>query len=368
MIKSLKNKVDFKLIGILAAVYFFIEMVYFLKFLYFRTYGEMKSTMSVFTYFFRVCMLDYISVLLFMSVIAVSTKHFFERNVKWGKVIAIHLIFSVFLTLFIYGIGYVIDILFWDMQLNELVFQQIMNNIVAVSDLNILIYIGLTGIIYTYYYFYKNKAVENQQNLLRNELLNSNLKLLRNQLRPHFYFNALNNISALIKEKPDDAQTGLANLGDLMRELLNFSEDNLVPLKKELDISKKYIALMQLKYQKNLVVNFKIEKGLDMALVPSLFIQPLVENAIKHGMDAAHRKMTITIRVFREENHLNFLVSNNGQFLDTKKGKGNAGTGLSNLRERLDILYPDSHSFGIWDDLDAGEVLVKTSIPLRYET
>ncbi len=366
MIRRLKEKIDVKLIVILAVVYFFIEMVFFFKFLYFRFYGKMGMETTVSKYFFRICMVDWITVVIFMSAIAVSTKHFFESNVKWGKVIVIHLLFAIFLTIFIYGIGYSLDILFGDMYLNELVFQRILDSIVYVSDLNILIYMGLTGIIYTYYYFYKNKDVENQQTILKNELLNSNLKLLRNQLRPHFYFNALNNISALIKRKPEHAQTALANLGDFMRELLNFSEDNLVTLRKELDISMKYIDLMKLKYQDKLVVNFNIEEGLEDTLVPSLFIQPLVENAIKHGMDASHRKVEIKISMHSTKGFLKFLVMNNGKPLDSKKNITTEGTGLNNLKERLAILYPKHHSFNIFNEEVTEEVVVKIMVPLKY--
>ncbi len=367
MIRRLKDKVDFKLITIIAVVYFFIEMVLFLKFLYFKSQGKMGTGMEISYYFFRIAIVDWITVVLFMSVIAVSTKHFFESNVKWGKVIVIHVLFALFLTIFIYGIGYVIDSLFNDGQPDQFMFQKILDGIVSVSDSNILIYMGLTGIIYTYYYFYKNKDIQNQQTLLKNELLNSNLKLLRNQLRPHFYFNALNNISALITGKPQDAQTALANLGDLMRELLNFSEDSMVPLEKELDISLKYINLMQLKYQGNLIVNFDIEEGLETALVPSLFIQPLVENAIKHGMNATHRKITIKLQIHKNKDAMYFLVKNNGEPLDSKKSTMSDGTGLNNLNERLSILYPNRHSFDIYNEKPSKQVVVKAMIPLKYE-
>ncbi len=366
MIRSLKNKFDYKLLAILAIAYFFIEIVLFLKFLYFKLYvqWDMKSSVAD---SLRLSIVDWLLVTIFMSFIAVTTKHFFEKRVAWWKVILIHLISSIILMFFIYGIGYGLDVVLGYMKPEEIDYGKIMTAMISSSDANLLIYLGLTGIIYTYYYFYKDKDAKNQQALLKNELLNSRLKLLTSQLHPHFFFNALNNISAIIKEEPDKAQTALVDLSDLIRELLNFTEEKVIPLEREVDISRKYTNLMKLKYQNKLRVEFTIEPGLLNALVPSLFVQPLIENSIKHGLSKIHKHITIRIEILTTGDQLALLVRNNGEPFDQNKTIPEESRGLRNLKERLTILYPQTHSFLIYNETETGNVVVKTVIPLRFD-
>jgi two-component system, LytTR family, sensor histidine kinase AlgZ len=184
------------------------------------------------------------------------------------------------------------------------------------------------------------KEEETLREKVVNEHLKSEITYLKYQLQPHFFFNTLNNIYALIDRKPDLAKEVLHNLSKLLRYVLYHAEDALVPLQSEIYFLKTYINLMQIRISSNIFVKFEFPEVETEIKVPPLLFSTLLENAYKHGIDATSQgniyiKMEITI------SHIVFSVTNScsKQIGDNQTV---SGIGLENLAKRLNILYKPS--------------------------
>ncbi len=173
--------------------------------------------------------------------------------------------------------------------------------------------------------------------------LKSELQHLHYQLQPHFFFNSLNNIYALVDISPEQAKTSIHSLSKLMRYMLYETNVELVPLSKEIDFMKKYIDLMKLRVSDKTVVNYNFpdqETGIKIA--PLLFIS-LIENAFKHGVSASQAS-TIEITLTCNEKNVLFTVKNDN-FPKRTDDKSGSGIGIPNIEKRLELLYPKKHSF-----------------------
>jgi len=167
------------------------------------------------------------------------------------------------------------------------------------------------------------------------------LDSLRAQIRPHFLFNTLNTIHSYIEEDPRQAERTIELLADLMRESLVSSGQDLVPVSQEISFSKTYLEIEKVRHGDRLNFNISIEKGCEHLLVPHFCIQPLVENAIKHGLDVQMKAITIDIAIERNDNTLTLSICDSGPGLDANKKNTAKGFGiaLSNIRERLARQY-----------------------------
>ena len=173
--------------------------------------------------------------------------------------------------------------------------------------------------------------------------LKSELQHLHYQLQPHFFFNSLNNIYAMVDISPDQAKTSIHSLSKLMRYMLYETNMEFVPLSKEIDFLQKYIDLMKLRVSDKTEVTYhfpKLETGIQIA--PLLFIS-LIENAFKHGVSAS-KESKIIIIMAREENTVLFTIEND-YFPKNTDDKSGSGIGLENLERRLELLYPKKHTF-----------------------
>lgn len=170
----------------------------------------------------------------------------------------------------------------------------------------------------------------------------SQLKMLRYQLNPHFMFNSINAICTLILKKESlQAVNMLEKLCDLLRHSLYTDPLEKVAIKEEIAILKTYLDIEQCRFTDRLEVNISVDKPCNDLLIPSLLIQPLVENALKHGM-RADQKMVITINVEKTKTALLIKVADTGKgFNDNKKSK--RGIGLANCEQRLKLIYGNSH-------------------------
>jgi len=172
--------------------------------------------------------------------------------------------------------------------------------------------------------------------------LQSELKHLHYQLQPHFFFNALNNIYALIDVSPEQAKTTIHSLGKLMRYMLYDTNVELVPLSKEIEFMKKYIELMRLRISEKTQINssFPMEHT-ETKVAPLLFIS-LIENAFKHGV-SANKESVINIEMTNENNKVNFKIENDN-FPKEANDKSGSGIGLQNIKKRLQLLYADKYN------------------------
>jgi LytS/YehU family sensor histidine kinase len=163
------------------------------------------------------------------------------------------------------------------------------------------------------------------------------LSALRFQLNPHFLFNALNSLSSLVVlGRPAQAEEMIARLSDFLRATLGEPSDVKVELDAEFDMLDAYLDVERVRFQDRMQVRLDLPGELRKALVPPFLLQPLVENAVKYGVAASHRTVTITISAQYAERNLLLVIEDDG---DCHASSGGSGVGLANIRERLAIIY-----------------------------
>jgi two-component system, LytTR family, sensor kinase len=216
-------------------------------------------------------------------------------------------------------------------------------------------------------YYQRSRERELQSAALATELARTRLDVLRMQLNPHFLFNTLHTISALIHDSPDDADRIVARLSELLRVSLDQSDTHEVPLQQELAFLERYLEIEQTRFQDRLAVEMQVEPGLEKLLVPSLILQPLVENAIRHGIEPREDLGRVNICARRLDGMLELKVSDNGPGLtDTDAATRREGVGLSNTRSRLAHLYGAHHRFELTPAAGGG-LEARLLIPCRTE-
>ena len=210
-------------------------------------------------------------------------------------------------------------------------------------------------------YYQRSRERERQASALATELVRTRLEVLRMQLNPHFLFNTLHTISALIHENPDDADRIVARLSELLRVSLEQSDSQEVPLRQELTFLERYLQIEQTRFQDRLAVELEIESGLDNVL------QPLVENAIRHGIEPREDTGRVKIGARRLNGMLELKVSDNGPGLpEAEVAPRREGVGLSNTRSRLSHLYGVNHRFEL-TPASGGGLEARLLIPCRTE-
>jgi two-component sensor histidine kinase len=199
---------------------------------------------------------------------------------------------------------------------------------------------------------------------LETRLVEARLHTLQRQMQPHFLFNTLNTISALMHRDVEAADAMIARLSDLLRMSLQRVGVQEVPLKEELDFLSKYLEIEQTRFRDRLTVVFDVQAETLHALVPNLLLQPLVENAIKHGIGPRPTPGQIAVRARRNGALLELDVQDNGVGLSAARLTDfNRGVGLSNTRSRLDHLYGSLHRFEFRQPAEGG-LLVCIAIPM----
>lgn len=222
-------------------------------------------------------------------------------------------------------------------------------------------------------YYRRHQEEELKISNLRAELAQAQLHLteaqlqaLKMQLHPHFLFNTLNSISALLYEDVDTADQMLARLGDFLRMTLENSGAQRVTLQEELEFLRCYLEIERVRFHDRLTVNMRIEPDTLDARVPNLILQPIVENAIKHGIVSRIAPGEIEISAKRVGESLALEVKDNGPGLHHARSSGlvKEGLGLGNTRARLEQLYGASHHF---DMTDAPEGGLRVTLDIPFE-
>ena len=194
------------------------------------------------------------------------------------------------------------------------------------------------------------------------QLADARLQALRMQLNPHFMFNALNSIAMLVRDaKREAAVNTLEALSDLLRYVLDDSAHQEVPLKRELEFIERYLAMEKIRFQDRLEVRTEVEGDTLDSLVPNLVLQPIVENAIRHGIESRARPTTVTLRASTDGQALRLCVCDDGPgFRGTAGARGSPGVGISNTRRRLVQLYGDGASLTVEDASPTGATVTMT--------
>lgn len=231
-------------------------------------------------------------------------------------------------------------------------------------DTNILVYWLIVGVAHavTYYQRYRQRELASAQ--LESELARAKLQALKTQLHPHFLFNTLHSISTLMYRDVRAADRMLARLSELLRLAIESSDAQEVPLKDEVAFLDTYLQIEQIRLGDRLTVHFEIDPALDEALVPNLVLQPIVENAVKHGIAPRSAPGRIEIRAWAEGQQLCLRVTDNGLGLPEAPSSISTGIGLPNVRARLERLYGEAHAFVLRPATPTG-LIVDVTLPLR---
>ena len=252
----------------------------------------------------------------------------------------------------------------WSRLLGKDVFRE------AVEEMfwSMLVYCLIVGVWEAYLYEQRYVSSELRRERLERNFSEAHLNALRMQLDPHFLFNALNTISAQVEGEPKLARRMIEHLGDLLRLSLQSKGRHEIPLSEELAFLDHYLAIQKIRFGEKLNIEMRIAPEVKQALVPSLFIQPIVENAIRHGISKRSRGGVIRLSAEGISRRLVIRVLDDGVGLPADWSLHNqTGLGLSVTRERIAGLHPNGSSQFVVLRRNEGGTEVVISFPLRVE-
>lgn len=227
-----------------------------------------------------------------------------------------------------------------------------------------------TVICFLYFYIYEQKLLAQQELEIAKRkqaehekaLMMSQLKQLQSQIEPHFLFNTLANISALIDQKPQDAQQMLIKLTDLLRGTLKANRQSNTTIGGELALIDAYLNIQQIRLGNRLKYEINHELTDDISF-PPLLLQPLVENAVQHGIEPSAKGGTITLTVAQKQEYIDISVVDTGNGLSQNPSTAGNGIGLENIKQRLYALFCERAQFNIVENAQGG-----VTATLRIET
>ena len=230
-------------------------------------------------------------------------------------------------------------------------------HILGQSAFYVIVFFLWTVFYFTYHFFERyNKSLKYEASMIEIELNN-----LKSQLNPHFIFNALNSIRALVDENPSKSKQAINQLAKILRNSLASDKKGLTKFDDELRIVKDYLGLESIRFEERLKTEFDIHPLSHSFLVPPLMIQTLVENGIKHGISRLTKGGIIQVKTYVDNDHLKIQIRNSGHLINgTKRNKH--GLGIDNTIQRLKLLYGDDSSFRIVNEND-NFVLTEIVIP-----
>ncbi len=231
------------------------------------------------------------------------------------------------------------------------------------ADVQIYLVVAVLGYVVAYYTEVRGQELHASQ--LETDLVRAELQVLKMQLQPHFLFNTLHSISSLVPTNPRAAQQMICSLGDLLRLSLVREDLPETTLRRELDFLKLYLDIEKARFQDRLVTTIDVAAEVVDAKVPYLLLQPLVENAIKHGVSRRPGSGRVEISAFKDSGQLYIRVTNDNGVSCAAPGADRMGIGLDNTRSRLRILYGPDARLSI--QKPGERFLVEVCMPFRQE-
>jgi signal transduction histidine kinase len=241
-------------------------------------------------------------------------------------------------------------------------------------DFQVVLYWAVLGAAYMVEFVRRYRERDRAAVQLEQKLARTQLDALRMQLNPHFLFNALNSVTELMEEDVREAQRTLTRVADMLRLSLRSAASSMIPLWQEIELVELYLQIARVRYGSGLNVDINVDSSAVDVMVPSFLLQPLVENALKHGLAPGHMDQEILVSVTRVGDMLELLVVDNGKGLDgllTTSGRFLAarpsvdglGIGLTNTRSRLTMLYGDRYAF-LMTNHSSGGCRVEVRLPV----
>ena len=229
----------------------------------------------------------------------------------------------------------------------------------------VLVYMAVLAAGFAREFFLRDQRRQRQAAHLQAQLAEARLDALRMQINPHFLFNTLHAVSALVERDPGGVRRMISRLSELLRHTIDSHATDEVPLREELAFLRRYIEIMEIRFQGRLNVNMAVGEEILDALVPNLILQPIVENALEHGVNRAAGDGQITISGYRDGDgdgdgdRLMLSVRDNGPGIDAQN---ESGVGLANTRARLEQLYGDRAVLTL-RNADGGGTLAEITLP-----
>ena len=232
-------------------------------------------------------------------------------------------------------------------------------------DFQVVLYWAVVGAAYMVEFVRRYRERDRAAAALEQKLASTQLEALRMQLNPHFLFNALNSVAELMEMDVREAQRTLTRVADLLRLSLRSAGSSLIPVWQEIELVELYLQIARVRYGQGLDADITVDPSAVDDMLPSFLLQPLVENALKHGLAPGHPDQSIDVRVRRHGSMLELIVEDNGRGLDgllTTSGRFLAvtpsvdglGIGLTNTRMRLTMLYGDRYAFRMSNQASGG--------------
>ena len=234
--------------------------------------------------------------------------------------------------------------------------------VLAYLDYGILIYWIILLMKYSLDYYNRFRDSEVRSSRLEAQLSAAHLQALKMQLHPHFLFNTLNAISVLIDRDPEGARKTLVQLSDLLRLTLEYDGIQEVSLEREIDFLERYLSIERTRFGDRLTVRFQIDPEVLHAAIPAMILQPLVENAIKHGINRQRGPGNVEISAVRDNGTLRLQVQDDGVGISDHSGR--KGVGLTNTRERLERMYGSRFLLEVKNNAGPG-VTATVEVPYR---
>ncbi len=200
----------------------------------------------------------------------------------------------------------------------------------ALYDYMVMVY-------YVFIYYEKFKSKFENEADLKNLVKEAEINALKSQINPHFLFNSLNSVSSLTLIRPEQSREMLVKLSTFLRYSLDQDLKELNTLMNEMDNSRLYLEIEKVRFQERLLLDFEIDPEIETLKIPNLILQPIYENAIKHGVNESLEPVSVKTKAQTKNNNLHIQISNNFD-KDAIPSKGN-GIGLKNIQERLNLIY-----------------------------
>jgi LytS/YehU family sensor histidine kinase len=232
--------------------------------------------------------------------------------------------------------------------------------LISTLALQLFVYSAIVAAAHGLEYYRRSREREH----LEARLAEAQLQLLNVQLQPHFLFNTLNTIAEMVHDDADKADYMITSLSDLLRQALELGATQEISFDRELDLLSRYLDIQRTRFGDRLQVSTRVPNDLRQASVPVLLLQPLVENAIQHGLGARADAGRIDITAKREGDRLVVTVTDDGAGVKEPAPAGRQRLGLANMRERLQVLYGHDQQLDL-NNAPGGGAQISVSIPWR---